>query len=113
MLGQNTDSPAGDARSRRRRASTRSAGIRTCRSTARKPQLTANTQDWSHYYLDVVNKALAGTWTGGRITRWGLKEKAIVLTKLNPAVPADVAQLFEQGNKRPSPTARWCRSRGR
>lgn len=59
-------------------------------------QLTANTQDWSIYYLDVVKKALAGTWTGNRLTRWGLKEKVIVLSKLSPAVPANVAKLFEQ-----------------
>ena len=59
-------------------------------------QLTANTQDWSIYYIDIANKVLNGTWTGNRITRWGLKEKAIVLTRLNPAVPADVATLFAQ-----------------
>jgi simple sugar transport system substrate-binding protein len=56
--------------------------------------LTANTQDWSIYYIDIATKVLNGTWTGNRITRWGLKEKAIVLAKLNPAVPADVARLF-------------------
>jgi len=61
-----------------------------------RAHLTANTQDWSLYYTDVARKAIAGTWTGNRITRWGLKEKAIVLTKLNPAVPADVARLFEE-----------------
>lgn len=61
-----------------------------------KAHLTANTQDWSLYYIDVVKKALAGTWTGNRITRQGLKEKAIVLTKLNPAVPPEVAKLFEE-----------------
>jgi basic membrane protein A len=59
-------------------------------------QLTANTQDWSIYYLDVARKALAGTWTGNRVTRLGLKEKAIVLTRLSPAVPPDVAKLFEE-----------------
>jgi basic membrane protein A and related proteins len=58
--------------------------------------LTANTQDWSIYYIEQAKQALAGTWKGGRITRTGLKEKAIVLSKLNPAVPADVAKLFEE-----------------
>ena len=61
-----------------------------------KAHLTANTQDWSIYYTDMARQALAGTWRGGRITRWGLKEKAIVLSKLNPAVPPDVAKLFEE-----------------
>ena len=61
-----------------------------------RAHLTANTLDWSIYYIEQVKQALAGTWQGGRITRWGLKEKAIVLSKLNPAVPADVAKLFEE-----------------
>ena len=59
-------------------------------------QLTANTQDWSLYYIDVVKQLVNGTYKGGRVTRWGLKEKAIVLSKLNAAVPADVAKLFEE-----------------
>jgi len=58
-------------------------------------QLTANTQDWSPYYIEVAQQLANGTYKGGRITRRGLKEKAIVLSKLNPAVPADVAALFE------------------
>jgi simple sugar transport system substrate-binding protein len=58
-------------------------------------QLTANTQEWSIYYIDAAKKALDGTWTGGRKTRLGLKEGAIVLSKLHAAVPADVAKLFE------------------
>lgn len=61
-----------------------------------KAHLTANTQDWSVYYNEVIKQTLNGTWQGGRITRLGLKDKAIVLSKLNPAVPADVATLFEQ-----------------
>jgi basic membrane protein A len=61
-----------------------------------KAHLTANTQDWSIYYTDVAKKALSGAWTGNRITRWGLKEKAIVLTQLNPVVPPDVAKMFEE-----------------
>ena len=57
-------------------------------------QLTANTEDWGVYYIDEVRKALDGTWTGGRQTRWGIKEGAVVLTPLNPAIPADVARVF-------------------
>ena len=60
-----------------------------------RAHLTANTEDWSIYYLEVAKQALNGTWLGGRKARLGLKEKAIVLTPLNPAVPAEVAQLFE------------------
>jgi basic membrane protein A and related proteins len=60
-----------------------------------KAHLTANTQDWSVYYNQIVKQTLSGTWKGGRITRLGLRDKAIVLSKLNPAVPADVAAVFE------------------
>jgi len=58
-------------------------------------QLTANTENWGVYYIDEVKKQLDGTWTGGRQTRWGIKEGVVVLTPLSPAVPAAVAQLFE------------------
>ncbi len=58
--------------------------------------LTANTENWGVYYIDEVNKQLAGTWTGNRNTRWGIKEGMVVLSPLNPAVPAAVAKLFEE-----------------
>jgi simple sugar transport system substrate-binding protein len=61
-----------------------------------RAHLTANTQDWSIYYIQRAKEVIAGTWKGGRVTRWGLKEKAIVLSKLNPAVPAEAAKLFEE-----------------
>ena len=32
-------------------------------------------------------------------TKWGMKEGMIVLTPLNPAVPPDVAKLFEEKKK--------------
>lgn len=95
VLSQNTDSPAA-VQVAQEKGKYAFGWDSDMRKYGPKAQLTANTQDWSRYYLEVVNQALAGTWTGNRITRWGLKEKAIVLTPLNPAVPADVAQLFEQ-----------------
>jgi basic membrane protein A len=58
-------------------------------------QLTANTENWGVYYIDAVKKELDGSWTGGRQTRWGIKEGAVVLTPLNAAIPADVVRLFE------------------
>jgi basic membrane protein A len=58
-------------------------------------ELTANTENWGVYYIDEINKVLAGTWTGDRKTKWGVKEGAVVLTPLNASVPADVAKLFE------------------
>jgi simple sugar transport system substrate-binding protein len=59
-------------------------------------QLTANTENWADYYIDEVRKAMAGTWTGGRQTAYGIKEKMVVLTPLNKSVPPDVARLFEE-----------------
>src|SRR5687768_3287907 len=95
VLSQNTDSPAAMqvAQEKGKYAFGWDSDMQKYGPQA---QLTANTQDWSIYYLDVVRKALAGTWTGNRITRSGLKEKAIVLSKLSPAVPANVAKLFEE-----------------
>jgi basic membrane protein A and related proteins len=58
-------------------------------------QLTANTEDWGVYYIDEVKKILDGSWTGDRQTRSGIKEGVVVLTPLNPAVPAAVAHQFE------------------
>ena len=58
-------------------------------------QLTANTENWGVYYIDEARKVLDGSWTGGRQIRWGLKEGVVVLTPLNPAVPPEVAKLFE------------------
>ncbi len=59
-------------------------------------QLTANTENWGGYYTEEVRKLIAGTWTGARHTIGGVKEGMIVLTPLNPSVPAEVAKLFEQ-----------------
>lgn len=62
-------------------------------------QLTANTEDWGPYYIDEVKHVLDGSWTGNRSARLGIKEGAVVLTPLNPALPADVVRLFEARKK--------------
>jgi len=59
-------------------------------------QLTANTENWADYYIDEIRKVMAGTWTGGRQTADGIKEKMVVLMPLNKSVPADVARLFDE-----------------
>ena len=58
-------------------------------------QLTANTENWGVYYIDEINGILNGAWTGGRQTRLGIKEGVVVLTPLNPSIPAEVAKQFE------------------
>jgi len=95
VLSQNTDSPAA-VQVAQEKGKYAFGWDSDMEKYGPQAHLTANTQDWSLYYNDVAKKALAGSWTGNRVTRWGLKEKAIVLTKLNPAVPADVAKLFEE-----------------
>ncbi|MFI4867690.1 MAG: BMP family ABC transporter substrate-binding protein [Steroidobacterales bacterium] len=58
-------------------------------------QLTANTENWGVYYIDEINKVLDGSWTGNRQAYLGIKDGVIVLTPLNPVVPAEVAPQFE------------------
>jgi simple sugar transport system substrate-binding protein len=58
-------------------------------------QLTANTDNWGVYYVDEIKQVLAGTWSGNRRARLGIKEGVVVLTPLNPRVPADVAKLYD------------------
>lgn len=58
-------------------------------------QLTANTENWGVYYIDEINRIFAGTWTGDRKVKWGIKEGAVVLSPLNASVPPEVAKQFE------------------
>jgi basic membrane protein A len=93
VLGQNTDSPAivQVAEKRGVHAFGWDSDMSKYGPTA---QLTANTENWTDYYVDEINKAMAGTWTGGRQTAQGIKEKMVVLAPLNKSVPADVVKLF-------------------
>ncbi|MHB8921684.1 MAG: BMP family ABC transporter substrate-binding protein [Halothiobacillus sp.] len=59
-----------------------------------KAQLTASTLNWSKYYTMEVKQVLDGTWKPAN-TLWGMKEGMVVLTPLNSAVPADVAEMFK------------------
>lgn len=63
-----------------------------------KAELTANTENWGVYYSYVVKNELAGTWKSEQAL-WGIKENLVVLSKLNPSVPADVAKLFNEKKK--------------
>jgi basic membrane protein A len=94
VLGQNTDSPAivQVAEKRGVHAFGWDSDMSKYGPTA---QLTANTENWTDYYVDEVSKAMAGTWTGGRQTVYGIKEKMVVLTPLNRSVAPDVSRLFE------------------
>jgi basic membrane protein A and related proteins len=64
-----------------------------------KAQLTANVANWAPYYINTTRNALGGTWSGGRITRIGIREGAVTLTPLNPDIPASVIAFAEARRK--------------
>jgi simple sugar transport system substrate-binding protein len=94
MLAQNTDSPAVVQVAEEK-------GVHAfgwdsdMAKYGHKAQLTANTENWGAFYRQVVKDQLAGTWKPEQ-TLWGIKENLVVLTPLNPSVPADVAKLFNE-----------------
>jgi simple sugar transport system substrate-binding protein len=95
VLGQNTDSPAIVQVAEQR--GVHAFGWDSDMSKyGPHSQLTANTENWADYYIDEVRQVMAGTWTGGRQTVYGIKEKMVVLTPLNKSVPAEVVRLFEE-----------------
>jgi basic membrane protein A and related proteins len=58
-------------------------------------ELTANTENWGGYYIEEVRKLLAGTWTGNRNTRGGIRDNMVVLTPLNSSIPPELVKMFE------------------
>jgi len=59
-----------------------------------KAHLTANTENWGVYYRQAVQSVLDGQWKSSDV-KWGLKEGMVVMSPLNPSVPADVKKLFD------------------
>lgn len=94
VMCQNTDSPAivQVAESRKVHACGWDSDMSKYGPNA---QLGANVQNWAGYYIAEVNKRLAGTWTGGRSTVWGLKEGMVTVGSLNKSLPPDVLKTFE------------------
>ncbi len=60
-----------------------------------KAHLASAAIDWAPYYTKVVTEALAGPVKSAD-SWWGVKEGAIVMASINPALPADVRTLLEQ-----------------
>jgi simple sugar transport system substrate-binding protein len=94
VLSQNTDSPAG-IQAAEAKGVYAFALDSDMSKYGPKAHLTASTEDWSGYYIQETNKVLDGTWTGNRMTRWGLKEGMVVMAPMNPAVPPDVVKLVD------------------
>ncbi|MEO6934876.1 MAG: BMP family ABC transporter substrate-binding protein [Collimonas sp.] len=94
MLAQNTDSPAVVQVAQEK--GVHAFGWDTDMAKyGPKAHLTANTENWGVYYSREVKRELAGTWKPEQ-TLWGIKENLVVLSALNPSVPADVAKLFNE-----------------
>lgn len=92
MLAQNTDSPAVVQVAQEK--GVHAFGWDTDMAKyGPKAHLSANTENWGVYYSAQIKQQLAGTWKPAQ-TVWGMKENLVVLSPLNPAVPADVAKLF-------------------
>ncbi len=62
---------------------------------APKAHLSANTNNWGVYYVEAAKRVLEGKWKPDD-TRWGLKEKLVVMAPLNPAIPPEVAKIYEE-----------------
>lgn len=60
-----------------------------------KSHLSANVVNWGVYYKVRVQQMLSGSWKP-EDTKWGMTEGVIELAALNPAIPSDVVQLFEE-----------------
>ncbi len=58
-------------------------------------ELAASTEDWAPYYRSEVRQALEGSWTGNRAAQLGMREGAVIVSGLNPIVPAEVARLVD------------------
>ena len=97
MLAQNTDSPAVVQVAQEKGVHAFGWDSDMAKYGA-KAHLTANTENWGVYYSEQVKRELAGTWKPEQ-TLWGIQEKLVVLSALNPAVPADVAKLFADKKK--------------
>lgn len=65
---------------------------------APKAHLSANTNNWGVYYIEAAKRVLEGKWKPDDI-RWGLKENMVVMSPLNPVVPADAAKIYEDKKK--------------
>jgi basic membrane protein A and related proteins len=60
-----------------------------------KAHLASAVINWAPYYKKAVQSAMDGTWKSGE-TWWGVKEGAIDLVNLNPALPDEVKKLVEE-----------------
>jgi basic membrane protein A and related proteins len=65
-------------------------------SFAPKAHLGSAIVNWGPYYEKTVQEAMDGTWKGGIVTRWGVKEGQNDLVKVADSVPADVKTKIDE-----------------
>lgn len=94
VLTQNTDSPA-TLQVAQEKGKYAFGWDSDMQRFAPKAHLTASTNQWGGFYTDTAKAVMAGTWKSGHV-HGGLKEGMIRLSPLNPAVPADVAKIFDE-----------------
>jgi basic membrane protein A and related proteins len=66
---------------------------------APKAHLASCIVDWSGYYTKSVEEVMGGTWKGGQVTRWGVKEGQNDLVKIAESVPADIKAKIDEMKK--------------
>ncbi|MEX6508233.1 BMP family ABC transporter substrate-binding protein [Jiella sp. M17.18] len=62
---------------------------------APKSQMTAIVDHWGPYYVDEVNRLLAGDWKP-RSVWWGMKEDILEMAPWNPRMPEDVQKAAQK-----------------
>jgi basic membrane protein A and related proteins len=65
-------------------------------SFAPKAHLGSAIANWGPYYEKAVQEVMDGTWKGGIVTRWGVKEGQNDLIKIAESVPGDVKAKIDE-----------------
>lgn len=97
VLSQNTDSPA-TLQVAQEKGKFAFGWDSDMLKFAPKAHLTANTLNWAQYYIQRIQAVLDNKWKSTD-TMWGLKEGMVVMSPLNPAVPAAARKDFEDKRK--------------
>jgi basic membrane protein A and related proteins len=65
-------------------------------SFAPKAHLASAVANWGPYYEKTIQEVMDGTWKGGIVTRWGVKEGQNDLVKIADSVPADIKTKIDE-----------------
>jgi simple sugar transport system substrate-binding protein len=95
ILFQNTDSPAvlKTAQEKGKRAFGWDSDMS---AYAPKAHLASSAINWAPYYIKATKDVLAGTWTGGGNSWWGVKEGAIDIVSIAEDVPAETKAKIDE-----------------